>query len=378
MTNDNNYSKHSNSTTITGETTNISPKQNVSLDAYDNVSLYNHHQAAIPSKMIPPVASAALNFISYLFGFGDDAPIEATGLSVDIFARATIGMSSMFLGPALIELASEAAGCPKYEHDDNFDNNNVDGNLYDAINQECNLRIHGFHPSSLLTNIAVVSGLLGCITLPVFGSIVDHTKYRRHVGAYTAALLTVIKAVEISIGPRTWILIAILQVFASFLFNFHLTAAYAYVTELSTDPSRQSSYNSSFYVTMYTSTLIFLLSVIGISVSLQLSDVGTAVTSQIVTSVTCLIFFTIAWKYLFRDRPPLSIVPDNLNLMTCGFQKVSRTFRSIVAENPPLKWLMLSVTFAEAGSTALITVSTTYMKVYLAMSAKESKLYNFI
>ena len=37
----------------------------------------------------------------------DRAPVEATGLSVDMYTRATIIMSSLFLGPALLELAKE-------------------------------------------------------------------------------------------------------------------------------------------------------------------------------------------------------------------------------------------------------------------------------
>jgi hypothetical protein len=59
----------------------------------------------------------------------DHAPIEATGLSVSSYARGVVLMSSMFLGPALLKLANEAAGCQ-------------DG-------QECDdsARVYGFRPS---------------------------------------------------------------------------------------------------------------------------------------------------------------------------------------------------------------------------------------
>ena len=306
--------------------------------------------------------NSIVKFLTRPFSFGPDAPIEATGAAVDIFARATIGMSAMFLGPALLELASLAAGCPDSETSD----------------EDCDLTIHGFHPSSLLTMIAVVSSIIVSVTLPVFGSIVDHTRFRRHVGAYTAAGLTIIKAIEISIGPKTWVLIAGLQVLVAFLFQFHLTATYAYVSELSTDSTLQSKYNSSFYVIMYTATLMFLLSVTGISFYLKTDEIGTARISQSLTTTVCVTVFLVAWSFLFRDRPASSKIPEGMNIVTCGFHKVSTTLRIISAENKALKWLMLAVAFSEAGSAALITVSTTYMKSFLKMSSSESKFHSIV
>jgi MFS-type transporter involved in bile tolerance (Atg22 family) len=302
--------------------------------------------------------TASLRCISYLFGFGPDTPIEATGLSIDIFARATVGMSSMFIGPALLQLASDAAGCPSNDNDSDT---------------ECNLRIYGFRPSSLLSNIAVASGLLGCVTLPIFGSIVDHTHYRRHVGAYTAAFLTILKAIEISIGPHTWFLVAVLQIVAGFLFNFHLTATYAYISELSSDSTIQSNYNSSFYVTLYVSSLLFLATVLGSSYIFHLNDIGTSRISQCVTTIVCATSFTIAWKYYFTNRPARSQVPDGMNLVSCGIMKAFQTSKDIFTSNPPLTLLLTSLAFSEAAAMTLITVSTTYMKLYLKMNAGESK-----
>jgi hypothetical protein len=38
-----------------------------------------------------------------------DSPVDATGCAIDVYARATIFMSSFFVGPALLKLESEQA-----------------------------------------------------------------------------------------------------------------------------------------------------------------------------------------------------------------------------------------------------------------------------
>jgi MFS-type transporter involved in bile tolerance (Atg22 family) len=300
---------------------------------------------------------AHLRWVPRFFRY-DGAPMGASGLAVDVYARATIGMSSIFLGPALLELASEAAGC-------------------EVEDTECENRVYGFRPSSLLTNIAIVAGLLGSAFLPLFGSIVDHTNHRRAVGAYTAGGLVLVKGVEVMVGPNTWFFVALLQVVSACLFQFHITASYAYVSDLSSDPTKQSEYNTSFFVIMYVSTLLFMMEVMGFSYLIGTEDVGTARISQVITSVTSAILFYFSWKYLLPDRAALSQVPEGMSLLTCGFRKVFRTFDKIRSEYKAVKWLMFAIAFAEAGSGALITVSTTYMKNVLGMNANEIGLVFF-
>lgn len=67
----------------------------------------------------------------------DNGPLEATGLSFDAYARGAVLMSSLFMGPALLTLANDAA------------------------QEKCNdcgvddARIYGMKPSSLLSNIGM-------------------------------------------------------------------------------------------------------------------------------------------------------------------------------------------------------------------------------
>jgi len=313
-------------------------------------------------------------------------PLEATGLSLDIFARATILMSSLFLGPALLQLAAQAcaekdtaaaaaAVQPQQQYNSNS-NNDESLNQNIATADEC--RIHGFRPSSILTNIAIVSGLLVSLLLPVFGAIVDHTPYRRQVGAITAAGLVLVKGMEIMVGPHTWLFVAALQVVSSVLYNPHITATYAYTCELSHHPLELTQYNTQLIVIMYVSTILFLIEVLGLSALLPMANnnhnnnnVGTARISQILTTVTSAVFFYWTWRHLFRDRPALSKVPPGQSVWTCGFAKVWDTWNRIRRHYRSLKWFMLSILLAEAGQSALITVATTFMTQVLQMSANE-------
>jgi Major Facilitator Superfamily len=352
------------------------------------------------------------------------------GLALDVYARATIGMSSIFLGPALLSLANAAAGCS------NSDDRDATNSDTDGTTTECTATVYGFRPSSLLTNIAAVSGVLGCIALPYFGSIIDRTPYRRHVGYGTAIGLTLLKAVEtLLITPTGWILVAFLQVLASVLFYVHLTAAYAYLSELSAQPAQQSYYNKALFMVMYGSTLIFMVQVMTVSSvwssslgtsHVDSSDVTTARISQIITTLTCAPCFYYSWTYCFGNRPPAAarLVSttdsdndhDNATLWTAGYRTLARTVRQLMSSSVPnvpvteqaletqdhpvsaslrqqrpqsqlrstrlllhqpqqyraLRYVLCAVALGEAAANALVAVSTTYMKNVLHMTANES------
>ncbi|GAX29190.1 hypothetical protein FisN_28Lh018 [Fistulifera solaris] len=276
--------------------------------------------------------------------------LQASGLAMDISARATITMSSLFLGPALLALADqEVAAC---------------GYL-------CHGRVYGFRPTSLLTNIATISSLLVSVTLPLVGAVVDHSPYRKQVGAYTAAGMVICKMIEFSVGPSTWFFVSVLQIVFLVLFSFHMTAIYAYTADLSADVSKQTWYNTSFYVLMYASTLLFLATVLSIVSWKNLDTVGTARVSLALTSIISIICFSFAWTHLFTDRAPLRAVPPGMTLWTCGFLKVWNTTQRIATHYPALVWLMIAIAFGEAAASALIATSTTYMASVLKMEGSE-------
>jgi hypothetical protein len=298
---------------------------------------------------------------------------EANGLALDMYARATVAMCSLFLGPALLDLANDAARCGS--------GSSVDAYNEDSLMSSCDNTIYGFRPSSLLTNLATISGILSSIALPFFGSIVDHTPYRRHVGAYTAIGLILVKSIEgIVLGPSTWFFITGLQILSALLYQIHITASYAYVSELSTDSHVQAEYNSTFSIILYISTILFMVQVLGLSKwwDVQNEDVATARIALLISAATCTVLLPPAWIYLFPDRPAKKMSsgsssqsrPD-VSLFTIGFYQVWITSQQIRCRYPALRSLLCAIAFSEAASGALISVSTTYMKQNLNMNAHE-------
>ena len=121
----------------------------------------------------------------------------AQGYALLGIARGSILMANVFLSAALIHLANLEAGC-------------IDETTNEIIS-ECTGKAYGFAPASLVTNIAVITGLLGAFFSPVVGAVIDYTPYRRQVGIATAAVAIIVQAVQIYTTERTWFPMSILQ-----------------------------------------------------------------------------------------------------------------------------------------------------------------------
>lgn len=132
-------------------------------------------------------------------------------------SRGCVSISNVFLSASLVYLASDEAGCV------------VDGEIPD---EGCHKKVYGMKPASLVANIAVVAGLLACITMPFFGAVVDSTNHRRTVGVVSAILLMSIQAAQIGTVASTWLLMSILQAVAGFLYQVVVLACYSYLPEV--------------------------------------------------------------------------------------------------------------------------------------------------
>jgi MFS-type transporter involved in bile tolerance (Atg22 family) len=304
-------------------------------------------------------AAAAIVPRMFLFADIDGAPPEATGLALCSIARGAAAMSTIFLGPALLRLAQDASVC-----DD-------DGSGSSSSSSSC--RVYGMRPTSLLANIGVFGGLLSTALTPLFGAIVDHTPHRLHVGRISASILSVVKGVEAFVGRSTWPAVAALQVANMAVYNAYLVAAYAYTAELSRKPDDQTAYNSRFQMAYYVSMLAFLVSVMTVSACLGLGDVGTARVSQGLAFAACASAFCASWGWYFRPRPALGDVPPGGSLVGSGYDRLSSTLRRVRRDDRrrAVKYFLLSASLSEAATSALATISTTYMSHVLGMDARQ-------
>ena len=131
------------------------------------------------------------------------------------------------------------------------------------------------------------------------------------------------------ISASTWFVVVCLQFVSALLFFVHITANYAYVSELSRHAHDQARYNTTFTITIYVSTLLFMVQVLGLSTLFQLDDLGTARLSQCLTSVTSGTCLWAAWRYFLRDRPPARVLRPGERLWTAGFKQLGRTVRQL-------------------------------------------------
>ena len=287
----------------------------------------------------------------------DNAPTDATGLSLNAFARGHVVVTAAFIGPALLFLANQAA-----QEKCTLDN---------ALYCQNNAKIHGFKPSSLLTNMATISRLIGAISLPVLGAVIDHTPYRRHVGCITAAIFTAIIGSCIALSSRTWFVLAILQACRDVVYQIHCVAIYSYASELGTTPAERSNYQSYYHLVFFVSVLAFMIEVLIPGAILKADNVVTGRMAAGICTVVVIPLHVISWKYLFKNRAPLSQLPPNRTLWSIGFSKLYRTFKMLQKDLPTVSWFLGGIAFSEAADSALPTVAMTYLQAFLKMSALE-------
>jgi hypothetical protein len=142
---------------------------------------------------------------------------EALGWALDAIGRAVpfIG-SGAFLGTALLRLAKQAAGC---EIDPPPGSNKV---------PDCDQRVYGIRPSSLLTTYTMVVGVLSAVLLPFMGAIVDYTPHRRQIGRCLSVMFCILLFPQIFLTSHTWFPIAIIQIFVAFVGWAQTNVTYAY------------------------------------------------------------------------------------------------------------------------------------------------------
>lgn len=162
-------------------------------------------------------------------------------------------MSNIFLSSALITLAKMDLGC-------------------DEVGEECG-RIYGYKPSSLITNMAVFTGLLTACFMPIIGAITDHTDHRRTLGIFASVLLVTIQAIQIGTVESTWFIMAVLQAFNGCIYEIMTLCSYAYFPEIQATVSEKvyQWYSSLYMISMFGNEVFFLLIMAVVTIVLKTS-----------------------------------------------------------------------------------------------------------
>ncbi|KAL3944205.1 MAG: hypothetical protein SGBAC_001702 [Bacillariaceae sp.] len=289
---------------------------------------------------------------------------EVLGWSLDASARGVILMATaVFVSSELLRLAKEASVC--------VDSSDEGGESDSEQEEDC--RVHGMRPTSVLTNIVTITGLLSAFIMPLVGSIIDHTDHRRSVGSISAAAITTFIFVQMLIMEEHWLTAAILQILVSVAYTVHLTVVYAYFPELTSDHDELTKLAAQFTGVQYGSSVAFLLTMVVLLEAVNTKEeINPAFLAQEVVIIICCIFFGTSWIKLFHSRSATQNVPENGSLLTSGFRKIYKTGKKILEDHDAIKWVLLSVAFTEAATTTFVTVAITYMTEQLGFEAQEN------
>lgn len=275
---------------------------------------------------------------------------EALAWILDTCGRGfTIAGGAAFLAPTLLRLAKEEAGCltepPEGETDV----------------PECEGKIYGVRPSSLLTTYTIIVGITSALFLPLMGSIVDFTPHRRLMGRVFAFTYLLFLLPQVFINANTLLAVVILQFILTMIGWGHATLAYAYLPELTSDEKVQNKYLANFTVVQFGSLVLFLATIVGISLAMDKvdDDIFTARLSMSMAFVLTSCCYAYAWS-TFETRPAARKLPENASIWTEGFKQLWRTSKMISRDYRSIGWFYVAVATGDAAIGSLGIILVTY------------------
>lgn len=239
---------------------------------------------------------------------------------------------------------------------------------------DCNEKVFGFKPSSLLAVMGMIVGLMAAITMPVIGAIVDHTNWRWKIGAMSAFCLVLINFMQSFLTQSTWAWVAFLQIVAPYIYLVHCVVQYAYLPELTTSKDELSDITAQCNMWQFLTQVGYIIVVQIVVMAGGFGAVQTAVVSQILLVGWCALFFYVPWAEMFGHRPALSTIPEGETLLSVGFSRIKTTVREMKSDYNAVFVVLCAVAFSEAGANAFTTIAVTYCDQVLLMSATETSL----
>ena len=275
---------------------------------------------------------------------------EALGWGLDSVGRSVAFAAAAFLFTALLRLAKKDAGC---ETDPPPGSNKV---------PECNGRVYGLRPSSLLTTFTVIVGVISAVLLPFMGAVVDYTDKRLRVGRVTTVILCILLLPALAISSDTWFAVALLQLPMAFVGWAQTLVTYAYLPELTDSEERLNQYTQSFTILSFVAMLLTLGLVVGIASYFGFADdeINVARFGQSVAFVVSSAALYPAWFRLLQPRLAYRELPEGISLWVAGWKQVLDTSQYICRDLPALKWFYASVAFVDAGVGSLASIALTF------------------
>jgi MFS family permease len=325
---------------------------------------------------------------------------DATGFLFNRCGAGPVIISNVFLSTSLILLAEREINC---EEDD----------------VPCG-KVYGLKPSSLISLIATLSGILSCFFLPFMGAIVDYTRHRWSLGVISCSVLVLVQAIQIGTVQKTWFLMSILQAFNGFVYQVVTLASYAYLPEIASEVTEKKYnwYTSLYYIVMFGHQALYIVIIVALDMVFELDDVQVGMLSQgkcldvfpliFLGTYICIFihiylylyihthtylnlmnnytrynpkgldtivtgsYWTICW-YFFTKRDAMTKIPEGKSLFSAGFSQVFNTAIGIQKHYPKtVGYYFMGVVFAEAAVNSFTTVSITYINEVLQFDSTQT------
>lgn len=271
---------------------------------------------------------------------------NASGFTFFRMGNGPVLMSNIYLSAALIALAQKEIGC-------------------NSADIKCG-KVHGFKPSSLITIIGTISGVLSALLLPFIGAIVDCTNHKRKLGASVALTIIVVQAIQIGTTQSTWLIMAVLQALNGFFYQVQLLAAYSYLPEIaaSVGITLMTQYSADFAAVMFTTEVFYAVLCLSIAAAISIDpgdNESRARLGQIVNVIVSGSCYFFGW-YFFTHSPARRHLNEGESLCSAGFIQVFRTARGIKKHySSTLGYFLLAAVSCNAASGSFALIAVTYL-----------------
>ncbi len=293
---------------------------------------------------------------------------EALGWAFDGISRMVIFSSAaVFLSTALINLAKRSVGC--------------ETEIPEGSNKvpECNEKVYGLKPSSILTTYGTVLGLIVSVSLPFVGAALDHTRYRKTVGQLSALIQILLVFSLCFINAANFFIIMIAQVVSAVFGWIHTLVIFAYLPGLTSDSDLLVKWTANFHLLQYVTLVLYLPVMVGVLNLLGYGD-NDVVSARIANGSAfgiSAILLSITWTKLMKPREALQTLPPGVSIWTIGFKKVGYTGKALFNKYRSLMWFFINVSLVEAAQSSLSVISLTYMTDVLQLTVTQNSIAIF-
>jgi MFS transporter, UMF1 family len=245
----------------------------------------------------------------------------------------------------------------------------------DDIDKPCEGKVYGIRPSSLLTTILTIVGVVSATLLPVLGAMVDSTPHRRLLGRILAATLCVLLIPTIFVNANNWFAISIIFILLSFVAWCQAMINYAYLPELTHDQVILNEYTRGISILSFSFIVVFLATIVAVSAGMDLmSDyVTVARISQSMTFSLVLICSILSYGFLYGPRPAAHERPTNgggKSIWTAGFIQLYNTMHKIHAHYPALQWFYCAIAMSDSAIGSMLVINMTFLTDQLLFSSQ--------